>query len=87
MQRGDRQFSSSRAHAHCLREVRNCSTSKTTTSPLHSAAEERRTYGVLGAAGDADALTAIKSTIQQLEAPHDKLSEELGERDQVDGDR
>jgi hypothetical protein len=42
---------------------------------------------VLGAAGDADALTAIKSTIQQLEAPHDKLSEELGERDQLDGDR
>jgi hypothetical protein len=49
--------------------------------------EDAEAYGVLAAGGDRDAVAVIEHTIRELDALHRKLSRELAERDQADGDR
>jgi hypothetical protein len=48
--------------------------------------EDAEAYGVLAATGDASALAAIERVIEKLEALHDKLSRELADQDDLEGD-
>jgi hypothetical protein len=49
--------------------------------------EDAEAYAVLAAAGDEDALTAIKEIVAELEALHENLQGELPDQADGDGDR